>query len=205
MMKNLQKISEKLGVELEKKDLIRERALKTARDIVRKCGEAVQKMHLNENADRIISAAKKETKNLISVIREHPDIYYSGFVESAFQELCEASIISAVLEKKDLPDPDELGVTYTSYLLGLGDAVGELRRFSLDSLLEGDTERAKWYLELMEEFYSVLMKFDLPTAIVAIRKKQDLARSLIEKTRGELVIAIREKSLEKKIDKLLKG
>ncbi|MEW6070015.1 MAG: translin family protein [Candidatus Thermoplasmatota archaeon] len=203
-MENLDKIAEKILAELEEKDRVREDALKSARVIIRKCGEAIQKMHLGQNAYEAITHAKEEAKKLKELLKAQSDIYYSGSVESAFQELCEACIIYALLMCEKLPEPQELGVTSTSYLLGLGDAIGELRRFCLDSMLEGNVEIAKKYLEIMENFYNALMKFDLPSAIVAVRKQQDKARALIEKTRSELLLALREKSLEKKIEELKK-
>jgi len=201
-MKNLKNITEKIMRSLEEKDAVREEALKTSRNIIRRCGEAIQAMHRGEKTD--FSDIKNETKKLIKTVRNHPDLYYSGFVENAFQELCEAGIITSVIENRNLPDPDKLGVTYTSYLLGMGDAIGEFRRCALDALMEGDIEKAKWYIDVMEKLYSVLMKFDLPTGVVSIRKKRDVARTLIEKTRGELVVAMREKGLEEKIDMLTK-
>lgn len=201
-MSNLRKITKKILTKLEKKDRVREASLKASRDIIRLCSDAIQKMHLKKNVDKLILSARSEAEKLVRSLKSEPDLYYSGFVENALQELCEACIIYAVLKKEDLPDPDELRVTYTSYLLGLSDAIGELRRFALDSLLEDRLEQAKHYLELMELFYSTLMKFEFPTAIVAIRKKQDLARSLLERTRAELVLATREKSLEKKLEEL---
>lgn len=201
-MKNLKNLTEKIICSLEEKDKIREEALKISRNIIRECGGAIQAMHRGEKAD--FSNIKNETKKLIKTVKNHPDLYYSGFVENAFQEVCETGIVTSVLENKNLPDPDKLGVTYTSYLLGMGDAVGEFRRCALDALIDGNIEKTKWCIDVMEGLYSALMKFDLPTGIVSIRKKRDVARSLIEKTRGELVIAMMEKGLEKKIDKLAK-
>ncbi|MDI6708314.1 MAG: translin family protein [Candidatus Thermoplasmatota archaeon] len=201
-METLDKITERILMELEEKDRVREEALRSVRFIMRKCGEAVQKMHLAQNAHEVITQAKEEAKKVKELLKAHPDIYYSGSVESAFQELCEACIIHASLKNQKLPEPEELGVTSTSYLLGLGDAIGELRRLCLDSLLENNPELAKKYLNTMENFYNALMKFDLPSAIVAVRKHQDKARALIEKTRSELLFAMREKSLEKKIEEL---
>ena len=103
---------------------------------------------------------------------------------------------------EDLPTPEELGVTTSSYLLGLADAIGELRRFSLDALREGRMEDAIRYLEMMEEMFRVLMRFDYPDALVAVRRKQDIARSLLEKTRGEVAVGVSTKALSDKIGRL---
>jgi translin len=91
-------------------------------------------------------------------------------------------------------------VTDTAYLLGLGDVVGELRRFSLEHLRQGDIKLASAYLEKMERIQDALMRFDYPTALVALKRKQDVARSLIEKTRGEVAVAARSQELADKLD-----
>jgi len=54
----------------------------------------------------------------------------------------------------------------------------------------------------MEEIFDVLIRFDYPTALVALKHKQDVARSLIEKTRGEVAVATRGKALEDKLDRI---
>ena len=100
------------------------------------------------------------------------------------------------MQGKDLPDPDELQTTYSSYLLGLCDLVGELRRTVLDSIRSGKQKNADNYLTMMEEIYDVIIRFDYPSGLVPIKKKQDMVRGLIEKTRGELAVASCEKRIE---------
>ena len=126
-----------------------------------------------------------EAQQLAACSRNDPDIWNSGIVVDAMQELAEAAIIIAIANSDDLPTPEELGVPMTSYLLGFADAIGELRRFCLEALREGRMEAAIINLEMMEEMFQVLMRFDYPDALVSIRRKQDIARSLLEKTRGE--------------------
>ena len=102
--------------------------------------------------------------------------------------------------KKDLPDPDELQTTYSSYLMGLCDLVGELRRTVLDSIRLGKQKNADEYLTMMEEIYDVILRFDYPSGLVPIKKKQDMVRGLLEKTRGELAVASCEKRIEYRTD-----
>ena len=101
---------------------------------------------------------------------------------------------------KDLPDPDELHTTYSSYLLGLCDLVGELRRTALDSIRTGKAKKADDYLSMMEEIYDVIIRFDYPSGLIPIKKKQDMVRNLIERTRGELAVASCEKRIEYRTD-----
>ena len=104
------------------------------------------------------------------------------------------------MQNKNLPDPDELQTTYSAYLCGLCDVVGELRRKSLDCILDGKAKKANNYLKLMDEIYDSIMKFDYPSALVPIKKKQDMVRGIIEKTRGELAVASCESRIEYRTD-----
>jgi translin len=93
------------------------------------------------------------------------------------------------MKDEDLPDPDTIKTTYSAYLLGLCDVVGELRRAALDFMLEGNTTKANEYLQNMDRIYDAIMSFDYPSGLIPIKKKQDMIRGLIEKTRGELVVS----------------
>ena len=120
-------------------------------------------------------------------------------MEGALQEVAEAAIVHSLLKGRPLPDPAALGVTSAAYLLGLGDAVGELRRLALDAMRDGDIDGAARRLEAMEDIFDALMRFDHPDAIVPLRHKQDVARGLLERTRGELAVAAHGTALERRL------
>jgi translin len=201
-MENLQNITNQIEKSLDEKDMIREVALKSSRAITRISTSVIQKMHMGEDINSLLNEAKDEASRLRSLLQDHTDLFHSGFVSNALQELCEAAIISAITKGEDLPEPKELHATNTAYLLGMGDAIGELRRFALDSLREGEVDKASDYLKKMERFYEELLRFNYPNALVSIRRRQDVARGLIEKTRGEIAVAVRGQALEKKIEEL---
>lgn len=113
----------------------------------------------------------------------------ASLARDAFQEASEALLLAAIVGGRRLPSPSEVGVDVESYLLGLGDVVGEVRRLALDRLAADDLDRAEAYLELMASLYHTLMRFDTTRAIVPLKPKQDTARSLLERTRGEVVMA----------------
>ena len=123
-------------------------------------------------------------------------------MQDALQEVAEAAIVLTITKGLDLPEPDELDIPVTAYLMGFADAIGELRRFALEALREGRNEDAIRFLEMMEEMFLILMKFDYPDAIVSIRRKQDIARSVLEKTRGEVAVAVSMRRLETKLASL---
>ena len=197
-MRNLEGIIKKIDGHISEKDQAREQALKISRDIIIKCRKAIQKLHTDnwDDAEALIDRSGEDIEKLNSVTENFPDLIHEGFVDNAAQEYVEAQCFYAILQDKELPDPDSLHTTYKAYLLGLGDVVGELRRGALDLVIKGDTDRAYNYLGYMDNIYDALMQFDYPSNLVPIKRKQDIARSLIEKTRGELAVA----SCERRID-----
>ena len=153
-----------------------------------------------KKADNLIQKASKELSDLYNFTKNYSDLSHAGFVENAAQEYVEAICLFNIMQKKDLPDPDEIGVTYSAYLQGLCDVVGELRRKSLDSILNGKPEKSNNYLKLMEEIYDAIIRFDYPSALIPIKRKQDMVRGIIEKTRGELAVASCERRIEYRTD-----
>ncbi len=203
-MINLEKVVTKIEEELDEKDQIREVALKSSRAVVRLSGGIMKSIHRDEDIVEALDELKDEASMLSSLLADHPDLWSAGYVESAFQEYAEVGIILSLLEKDDVPSPDDLGVSSVAYLLALGDSVGELRRLALDELKRSNVIRANYFLDRMEDLYTALMRFDYPDAIVAIRRKQDIARSLLEKTRGEVAVAASAKNLQEKLEEVLK-
>ena len=201
-MKNLDKIVNKIEKSIDDKDKIREQALRSSREIIIGCRKAIQCIHqdLMKDAKSNIKKASTRLQELYGLTEKHPELYHAGFVENAAQELVEAHCLYNIMRGKDLPDPDELQTTYSSYLLGLCDLVGELRRTALDSIRSGEAQVADDYLNMMEEIYSVIIRFDYPSGLIPIKKKQDMVRGLIERTRGELAVASCERRIEYRTD-----
>ncbi|MGF3585514.1 MAG: RNA-binding protein, partial [Thermoplasmatota archaeon] len=185
---------------IDEKDKIREQALRITREIIIGCRKAIQCLHQNliDDAEKYIEKAYSELSNLYSTVKDYGDLYHAGFVENAAQEVVEAKCLLNILKGKDLPDPDEIKTTYNAYLMGLCDVVGELRRSALEFIRAGDNTKADEYLKMMESIYDAVIRFDYPSALVPIRKKQDMIRGLVERTRGELAIASCEKRINEK-------
>ena len=119
------------------------------------------------------------------------------------KEFVEAKLTCALIRKEPLVTLDELDVPHATYLKGLSEVVGELRRRTLDELRSGYSEEAERLLTEMDEIYSVLVTMDYPNAIThGLRRQTDIARSIIERTRGDITFSLRGEHLEKKIDQL---
>jgi len=197
VMKSLDGIMEKIDFKIGEKEKIREDALKASRDIIISCRRGIQQLHRDQisEAEKYIKQASEKLVFLNDITKGHPEIFHAGFVENAAQEFVEICCLSNIMKGASLPDPDVLNVTYSAYLLGLCDVVGELRRGALDFMLEGHTDKANEYLQYMDRIYDAIMSFDYPSSLVPIKKKQDMVRALIEKTRGELVVSSCERRI----------
>lgn len=201
-MDNLEGIIDKIEKQINDKDQAREKALRYSRTIIINCRKAIQRIHQQQldESQVLIKKASASLAELYDSTKNYPDLYNAGFVENAAQEFVEAHCLYNILQGKDLPDPDTIQTTYTSYLTGLCDVVGELRRKALDTVLQGEHKEALQYLHIMEEIYDAILRFDYPSSLVPIKRKQDIARSLIEKTRGELAVASCEQRIEYRTD-----
>lgn len=201
-----EEISARIRENFEAKDSIREEGLKISREVVRECRTASFALHNQdfEKADKSIKAAGKALEKIEVLFKGHADIYHAGFVEHAQQEYTEVSVLSSLFkEDKNIPSPDDLRVEYAAYLNGLGDVVGELRRHVLDLIRDESFEKAETFLGIMENIHAMLMDFDYPDAITrGLRRKTDVSRSLLEKTRGDVVNAIGQKRLESAMQNL---
>lgn len=173
---------------LRQREARREEIHQRARTLRRLAQGTMTRLHDGESVADALAEVRRMTLALAEWLRTdgRGD---EGLAHDAFQESVEATLLGAVVHGTPLPGPTELGVDAEVYLLGLGDLVGELRRVVLGRLNAGDLAGADRYLALMEALYRTLMRFDTTRAIVALKPKQDTARALLERTRGELTMA----------------
>jgi translin len=127
----------------------------------------------------------------------------SNYFHDAYKEYAEASITFDIVFNNDIPDPDKLRVTYSAYLNGLAESVGEIRRFLLDGLRQGDYVRSESLLDIMDQIYTLLITIDFPDAITfGLRRNTDNVRGILEKTRGDLTLIKQNATLQQRIDRL---
>ena len=155
-----------------------------------------------EQATGLLQSARSLLDEVEQAVAEHNELSYTGFVRDAQKEFAEGSITLALITGKKLPDPTELKVDDAAYLNGLGEAVGELRRYLLDSMRQGDLSRGEELLSAMDDIYSTLVTMDFPDAITGgLRHTTDMVRGVLERTRSDLSLAIRQKDLEERLEK----
>ncbi len=192
-------ISQELLKSFDDKDRAREEALSLSRKAIRLCSSSIRSVHRSEikEAKKLVDQSGEELEKIHSLLMNHQDVRYAGFVDGAEQEYAEALSVYSIITAHEIPTPDEVGVDQVNYLSGLGDACGELRRHILDLIRSGQAMDGEYYLQVMEEIYYLLMLFDYPDAITrGLRRKSDLARSMLERTRGDLTNALEISRME---------
>jgi translin len=202
MTENLDSYADRIRADLEKKDLSREKVLPLCRELIRYASITIRAIHRQELAEagNLLAEGKAVRESLEEAVRECEELRYHGFVRDAQKEYTEANAVFALVSGKILPDPDDLKVDYTSYLNGLGDTVGELRRFILDSMRHGDLSHCEETLTAMDDIYTTLVTMDFPDAITGgLRHTTDQVRGILEKTRGDITLAVTQKGLENKL------
>ena len=168
----------------------RERSISASRSIIRMTKRAIHAIHEQKEHERFLGDAVSEFDSLYGSICNEPEILFSGPVSDAMMELSEACILSSIVLKKDIPSYSSLNVTPQSWILGLADCLGEMRRLLLTGLMNGRTEEAKIMFGMMDVICEAVMSFDVPDAILPLRRKQDVARSLMERTRADITNAV---------------
>jgi len=195
----LKSILKEVKEELTQKDSVRENAQQNMRKATSLSKQSILLMHQKkyEKARKSIENVKEIISTLQGSAKDYPDIIYSGMFSAALQEYAEANIFQGLIQNARFVTPDEVNVPAADYVLGLADVIGEYRRLVLDVLREGDAERAEECLKTMDEIYIELMAMDEAYMFVpGLRRKCDVARRIIETTRGDVTQEVRRKSLE---------
>lgn len=198
----LERIADEAQVYLGAKNQARERALARSREVIRFSANAIRAVHRREfdRARDLLAEAGTALESAVTGLAGYGDILYAGFINDAQKEFAEANIVYNLLNGRPLPGPADIGVEWPAYLNGLGEAVGELRRFLLDGLRRNDLSIGESLLQAMDDIYDVLVTMDYPDAMTGgLRRTTDVTRGILEKTRGDLTVAMRQNELEQQM------
>jgi translin len=200
---NLDSIREVLRGNLDAKFEAREQGLPLCRKAIRLSANSIRAIHRGEGqeAQRLLDEAHLLLDEAAAVMSSHPDVRHAGFYHDASKEYAEARLTHALVFDKPLPTPAEIGVEAPAYLNGLGEAIGEMRRHILDLMRRGDLGRSEALLAAMDEIYYLLITMDYPDAMTGgLRRTTDVARSIIERTRGDLSTTIIQQGLKNALE-----
>jgi translin len=204
-LKDLESIAAKLRPYFAAEDEAREKALRSCRRIIRYSADAIRAVHRREHdrAKQLLSSAHDLVLELNHDLAKHGKLLHAGFIHDAQKEFAEGCITSALIAGEKLPKPETLCISNAAYLDGLGESVGELRRYILDSLRRDDFTSCEELLTIMDEIYGILITMDFPELLAhGLRRTTDTIRAIIERTRGDLTVSLRQKGLEKKLEDL---
>jgi len=192
-------LTDKAHQDFEARHQVREIALKNTRQLTRRAANAIRAIHRGEReqAEESMRAADGIVDVLLEALADFPEFYFSGYTQDALKEYVEARLTINFLENEVLPSPEEMRVEYSTYMRGLAETIGEMRRRCLDILRKGYSDEAERMLEIMDEIYALLVTIDYPDAITyGLRRQTDMVRGIIERTRADLTMSLREQHLQ---------
>lgn len=198
-------LSDTVHESFEVRNQARDKALMQTRKVIQHAAHAIRAIHRMEVdvADGFLNDARQLVEHLRRDLSDHPDLFYAGYTQDALKEYVEAHVTCALIRGQDLPLPYEIDVEPAIYLNGLAEVVGELRRRTLDTLRQGYSPEVERLLSLMDEIYALLITIDYPDALTnGLRRQTDLARGIVERTRGDVTISLREQRLTQSMKEL---
>jgi len=202
-LNNVHEIINRINQDFTAKTEIRDRTLKRSRELIRYCANSIRATHRDddEEATKLLRSAQSIAAEMVSEARQLPDIYFAGYTQDALKEYSEAHLTRALILGEALPAPQALDVENAAYINGLAETVGELRRYALDALRRGEVATSEKMLDMMDEIYTGLLTVDFPSAITrGLRRNTDIARSILERTRGDVTTAVRQEEMKQALE-----
>jgi translin len=198
-LSSLEAVIQEVKNELMEKNQIREETHESMRKATSLSKQAILLIHQKrlDDADKMVASAKEKIVRLQEQAKQYPEIIYGGMLSAAFQEYSEANIFLVLVREERFVTPAEINVPSVDYVLGLADVIGEYRRLALDNLREGEVEKGEKCLQIMDQVFIQMLALDEAYMLVpGLRHKSDIARRIIESTRGDITLEVRRKSLE---------
>jgi len=202
-LKNVKPSLNKIAKSLSEVQDAREFLLKNTREIIILCSKSIISVHKED-----MKSAKNNLKQADVLLKKYkkkatPDL--RRYMITPEQEFVEAASLIAIVEKNEIPSEKELDVMSESYVLGLMDCVGELKRMIFDKIRIGDIDNASRVFEIMENLYLHLYPFSMYDKVVKeARRKIDVDRILVDDARGAITEEKRRSELIKALNKLQK-
>lgn len=204
-MDQLANICQEIRLDFEKKTKKRDEALAKARELTRHSSLAIRAIHREDSTEveKELLSVRAGALELRESLKGDPDLYFTGYTQDAIKEAVEAQLTVAMIRGQKLPTPAELEVEYPAYVNGLTETLGELRRRCLDLLRPGYNQEVERLLRCMDDVFTELVTMDFPDAITdGLRRRTDLARGIIERTRADITVAFRQSELEDALKRL---
>ena len=204
-MEQLESIAEQIRETFEEVNTARDLAYQRSRQLTRVCARSIRAIHREEwdLTHELMGEARTAAAEMIAGVDGFPELYYAGYTQDALKEYVEANLTYALVRDRSLPTPEELDVEHNTWLNGLAEAATELRRRILDIIRREHAGEVERLLDKMDEIYSVLVTFDYSDSITGgLRRRTDVLRSVLERTRGDVTTSLRQAALEEALETL---
>jgi translin len=198
-LSSLENVISQIKTDLMANNEVREETHESMRKATSLSKQAILLIHQKRlpDAEQMVENAKEIISILQTKAEECPEIIYGGMFSAALQEYAEANILLILVKESRFVTPTEIRVPPVDYVLGLADVIGEYRRLALDNLRDGEVDKGVQCLEIMDQVFIQLLALDEAYMLVpGLRHKSDIARRIIESTRGDITLEVRRKSLE---------
>ena len=199
---NLSEIGATVIDELTERNRDREQALSVSREVIRFSANAIRAVHRGDfdDARDLIGKGAARLQDADHIRNSRPVIFNAGFMNDARKEFTEANVTLAVISGADIPTISDLKVDAAAYINGMAEVIGELRRYILDALRRNEVDGCQEFMDIMDEMFSVLITIDFPEGVTSgLRHNTDAMRGVLERTRGDLTMALRQHSLEARL------
>ena len=202
-LKNVKPALNKIAKSLGETQDAREFFIKNSREIIILCSRAIIAVHkgdLNVGKNNL-----KKAETLLKKYKKKGSVELRRYLITPEQEFVEAACLIAIVEKREIPLDKKLGVMPESYVLGLLDCIGELKRMVFDKIRIGEIDEATRVFEVMENLYLELYNFSMYDKVVKeARRKIDVNRILVDDVRSAITEEKRRTELIKTLQKLEK-
>jgi translin len=199
---HLSEIGNSVIDELTERNSDREQALSVSREVIRFSANAIRAVHRGDfdDASELIGRGGARLQDADHIRNSSPQIFNAGFMNDARKEFTEANVTLAVISGADIPTLGDLNVDAAAYINGMAEVIGELRRYILDALRRNAVDGCEEFMDIMDEMFSVLITIDFPEGVTSgLRRNTDAMRGVLERTRGDLTMALRQHSLEARL------
>ena len=155
-----------------------------SRRLVRACGILITNIHRKQDGTKNELETAREIAAALMKMGEANE----NMKLHSLQEYAEAFIFYSAASEGRIPDSAETGVGDRAYLLGMMDAIGELKREVFESLSKNEVAKARDYSSLMQDMYDACARIRYQEHVLpGFRRKQDVARVLVESCKAELL------------------
>ena len=190
-----------INEELKEAEERREKLLKGTRDVVSLCSKSIVDLHHGKQDEA--KEKLRKANMMLAEFRGYTKDDLRKYLLVPEQEFVEASVLISVVEDSEIPGSLDLKVSGPAYTMGLLDCIGECKRRVYDKVRKGSLAEAQNLFNFMEEIYGLVYPFAIYDNLVGgLKRKLDVAKSLIEDVRSLITEESRRQNLMRAIEHL---